>query len=49
MQTQQAAQAATPAQAPAHNLGHWPLPAGPYPTAKWPEGLTHLQQPGDAQ
>lgn len=24
----------------------WPLPAGPYPTAQWPEGLTHLQQGG---
>lgn len=24
----------------------WPLPAGPYPTARWPEGLTHLPQGG---
>ena len=24
----------------------WPLPAGPYPTAKWPEGLPHLPQQG---
>ena len=25
----------------------WPLPAE-YPTAKWPEGLTHLPQQGGA-
>lgn len=25
---------------------HQPLPRGPYPTAKWPEGCTHLPQPG---
>jgi hypothetical protein len=22
-----------------------PLPRGPYPTSRWPEGLTHLAQP----
>lgn len=25
---------------------HFPLPLGPYPTAKWPEGQTHLPQGG---
>ena len=23
---------------------HFPLPAGQYPTARWPEGLEHLPQ-----
>ena len=25
---------------------HFPLPRGEYPTAKWPEGCTHLPQGG---
>lgn len=25
---------------------HWPLPRGPYPSAKWPAGLTHLPAGG---
>ena len=24
-----------------------PLPVGPYPSAKWPDGLTHLPKPTD--
>jgi len=24
------------------------LPDGPYPTARWPEGLEHIAQPGGA-
>lgn len=26
---------------------HQPLPTGPYPTARWPEGCTHLPKPTD--
>lgn len=40
-----ASHAALPGQPPANP---WPFPPPEYPTAVWPEGLTHLPQQGGA-